>query len=157
VELFNTASDGKILDQPFPIEIAEIEPLERFQLLESVEAVISSTPHTPDSNAIHIRENDATFVYTADTGVDETLSTFARRVDLLLMECSFVKDKTTDKHLQLDEAIHLIRRAQPGRAMLTHFYKEWDDVNFEEEVGKYNPGIEVVQAVDGLRISIQAK
>ena len=48
----------------------------------------------------------------------------------------------------------MIRRAEPKRAMLTHFYKEWDDVDFEKEVRRLDPGCEVLQAVDGLRAVI---
>lgn len=155
VETFDAAADGKLLDnQPFPVEIIEIDPLEKFEILENVEAVAFSTPHTSDSHALHLREGDTTFVYTADTGFDESIATFARRVDLLLIESSFVKNKSSQKHLELAETIHLIRRAEPKRAMLTHFYAEWDSVNFAEEVRKLSPGCEVIEATDGLRVSI---
>jgi ribonuclease BN (tRNA processing enzyme) len=153
VELLDRASDHKVLDQPFPIEMIEVESLTEFPILQNVDAVVYSTAHTPDSRAIHLREKDTTFVYTADTGFDELLSTFARHVDLLLIECSFVKDKTTEKHLQLDEAMHLIRKADPKQAMLTHFYKQWDDINFDDEVRRHGSGIKVIQAEDGLRVS----
>ena len=157
IKAFDDIAKGKLLDQPFPLEIIEIEPLQKFQILDGVEAVACVTPHTPDSHALHLREGETTLVYTADTGFDETLSTFARRVDLLVIESSFVKDKSTDKHLELAEAIQLIRRAEPKRAMLTHFYAEWDEVNFAEEVHKLSPGCEVIEAVDGIRINITRK
>ena len=143
-----------VLDQSFPVEIVEIEPLETFEILKNVEAVAYSSAHTPNSHAIHLRENDSTFVFTSDTGFDEKLATFARRVDLLLMECSFVKHKPTDKHLELAEAISLIRRAEPKRAMLTHFYSQWDEVDFAAEAAKYDSGIAIIEAVDGLRVLI---
>lgn len=152
---FSNADNYNLLQQPFPIEILEIEQLEKFDILPHVEAVALSTPHTTNSHALHVRESDKTFVYTADTGFDESLATFGRRVDLLLMECSFVRNKPTEKHLELAEAIHLIRRAEPERAVLTHFYPEWDKVNFEEEVQKLSPHCEVIQAVDGLRVEIK--
>ena len=154
VEAFDVAAGGKLLDQHFPIEIIEIEELEKFAIFDDVEAVACSTPHTPESHAIHLREKDTTFVYTADTGFDERLATFARRVDLLVIESSFVRTKPVEKHLELAEAIHLIRRAEPGRAMLTHFYSKWDDIDFEKEVGRLDPGCEVIEAVDGLRVII---
>ncbi|MEP6703589.1 MAG: ribonuclease Z [Acidobacteriota bacterium] len=154
IEIFSKAYDYGLIDQPFPVEIIEIEPLAEFQILGNVGAVAHSTFHTPDSHALHIRENEKTLVYTADTGFDETLATFARRVDLLLMECSFVKNKPVEKHLELAEATHLIRRADPVRAVLTHFYEDWDAVDFMEEVAKHEPGVEVIEAVDGLRISV---
>jgi ribonuclease BN (tRNA processing enzyme) len=147
-------SKNLVLDQPFPVEIIEVEPLEKFEILGNVEAVAYSTIHTPDSHAIHLRENESAFVFTSDTGFDEKLATLARHVDLLVMECSFVKDKRVAKHLELAEAINLIRRAEPKRAMLTHFYAEWDKMDFAAEVSKHKPGIEIIEAVDGLRISI---
>lgn len=155
IELFNAASGQKVLDQPFPVEIVEIEPLETFTILRNVEAVAYSTAHTPDSHALHLREADKAMVYTSDTGFDEKLATFARRVDLLVMECSFVRNKPVEIHLELDEAIRLIRMAEPARAMLTHFYAEWDKVDFAEEVRKLSPGVEVIQAFDGLRFEVK--
>ncbi len=154
MEHFDNAGNKKLLDQHFPIEIIEIDPLETFEISDGVEAVAHSTPHTPDSHALHLREKDTTLVFSSDTGFDVTLATFARRVDLFILESSFVRDKKVKRHLELAEAIHLIRRAEPKRAMLTHFYAEWDDVDFEKEVGLLKPGCEVTEAVDGLRISV---
>ncbi len=157
VTKFSDANNYNLLEQPFPIEFIEMAHLEKIEILDGVEAVAYSTIHTEDSHAIHLRENDSTFVYTADTGFDETLATFARRVDLLLMECSFIRNKPIDKHLELAEAIHLIRRAEPSLAVLTHFYPEWDEVSFVEEVSKLSPGRDVIEATDGLRISLPNK
>lgn len=155
IEHFDNAGNNKLLAQHFPIEVIEIEPLETFEIVDGVEAVAHSTPHTPDSHALHLRENDSTLVFSSDTGFDETLATFARRVDLFILESSFVKDKTAEKHLELEEAIRLIRRAEPKCAMLTHFYAEWDNVDFEKEVRRLSPGCEVLQAVDGLKVPVK--
>jgi ribonuclease BN (tRNA processing enzyme) len=155
IEHFDNAGNNKLLKQHFPIEIIEIESHETFEIVDGVDAVAHSTPHTPDSHALHLRENDTTLVFSSDTGFDETLATLARRVDLFILESSFAKDKITDKHLELSEAIHLIRRAEPKRAMLTHFYAEWDSVDFEKEVERLKPGCEVLQAFDGLKISVR--
>lgn len=157
IRAFSDSNNYDLLKQPFPIEIVEIEPLEKFEILADLEAVAMSTPHTDDSHAIHIREGETTFVYTADTGFDEALATFARRVDLLLMECSFVKDKPVEKHLELTEAIHLIRKAEPRAAVLTHFYPEWDDVDFEEEVRRRRAGRKIIQASDGMKLLVKSK
>jgi ribonuclease BN (tRNA processing enzyme) len=154
IEHLDIASKHKLLEQPFPLEIVEIAELGTFQICDGVEAVAHSTPHTPDSYAIHLREGETTLVYTSDTGFDETLATFARHVDLLVIESSFVKDKSIQKHLELAEAIHLIRRAEPKLAMLTHFYAEWDDVDFATEVRRLDPRVEVIEAVDGLNVKI---
>lgn len=153
IKAFSDANDYDLFEQPFPIEVNEIDPLEKFEMLTGVEAVALATPHTGDSHALHLRDGEATFVYTADTGYSETLSTFARRVDLLLMECSFVKNKPVEKHLELAEAIHLIRKAEPKKAILTHLYPEWDSVQFKQEVENLKPICEVIEAVDGMRLS----
>ena len=152
IEAFSDANNYGLLEQPFPVVIREVEPLEKFEILKNIEAVAATTPHTDESHALHLREGETTFVYTADTGFDETLAAFARRVDLLLMECSFVENKPVEKHLELAEAVRLIRRAEPGRTVLTHLYPEWDAVDFEEEVKRLRPGFEILQATDGMRI-----
>ena len=150
----NDTAENKLLDQPFRVDIVEVEPLDTFQILDGLDTVPYSTQHTDESMAIHLRDGDATLVYTSDTGYDETLATFARKVDLLLMECSFVKEKWNEKHLNLEEAIHLIRMADPRNAMLTHFYDEWDEVNFAKEVRKFSPGCTVMEAADGVKVKV---
>jgi ribonuclease BN (tRNA processing enzyme) len=154
IERFDAANNYKLFQQRFPLEIIEVEPLERFEILPGVEATALSTPHTEESFAIHVREGDKTLVYTSDTGFTETLSAFAKNVDLMVIESSFVKDKPVQKHLELAEAIYLIRMAKPKRAMLTHLYPEWDSVDFEVEVRKVSRGCKVLQAEDGYRIDI---
>ena len=113
------------------------------------------TVHTAESHAIHIRDADEkTLVYSADTGFDAGVATFANRVDLFILESSYVKDKPVEKHLELAEAMFLVRKAQPKRAMFTHFYPEWDEVDFETEVAAFDPPCEVVEAIDGLKLVI---
>ena len=49
IESFDDAKDYNLLKQPFPIEIIEIEPLEKFEILPEIEAVALDTPHTDES------------------------------------------------------------------------------------------------------------
>jgi ribonuclease BN (tRNA processing enzyme) len=155
VENFDKANDYKLFAQPFPIEIIEVKSLETFKILPETEAVALSTPHTAESLAIRItNKNDKTIVYTSDTGFTKEIGTFAGGADLLLMECSFFKNKPVEKHLELNEAIYLARYAKPKRVVLTHFYAEWDTVNFEKEVAKLSPMYEIIEAKDGLRLEI---
>lgn len=158
LEGFNDVRDYKLFDQPFPLEIVEIETLEKFDVLPGLEAVAMSTPHTDESHAIHLRDaDDTTFVYTADTGFTKTLAAFARKVDLLVIEASFPKDKPSEKHLELSEAMYVIGRAEPKQAVLTHLYPEWDEVDFEREIEKYAAPRKVTQAFDGLTIVVSQK
>ncbi len=155
IEKFDAANEYNLLKQPFPLEIIEVEALEKFEILEKVEAVALDTPHTPESLAIHLRdENDVTIVYSADTGYAKTLGTLARAVDLFVLECSFFADKPVETHLELSEAMRLIRYAKPKLAVLVHLYPEWDAIDFEKEVKKFSPQCEVIQARDGLRLEI---
>ena len=152
---FSDVNNYRLLEQPFPVEVIEIEEQNKFEILQNVEAVALKTPHTDESHAIHIRDaDDTTLVYSADTGFSEVIGAFANRVDLFILECTFIRDKPIQKHLELAEAIFLIRKAHPKRAMLTHFYPEWDEVDFESEVAKFDPMCEVIEAKDGLKMTI---
>jgi len=155
IEKFDAANEYNLLKQPFPMEIIEVEPLEKFAILESVEAVALDTPHTPESLAIHLRdETDKTIVYSADTGYAKTLGTLARGVDLLVLECSFFVDKPVETHLELADAMRLVRYAKPKRVVLVHLYPEWDAVDFAKEVRKFSPPCEIIEARDGLQLEI---
>ena len=152
---FNAVNNYRLLEQPFPVELIEIESLEQFEILPGVEAVAMKTPHTDESHAIRLVDADAkTLVYSADTGVAEAFAAFSNMVDLFILECSFPRDKPVQKHLELAEAMHLIRRAKPKRAMLTHLYPDWDEVDFESEVSKFDPLFKVIEACDGLVLEI---
>lgn len=152
---FSDVNNYRLLEQPFPVEVIEVEEQHPFEILPGVEAVALKTPHTDESHAIHIRDTDEkTLVYSADTGFSEIVGAFANRVDLFILECTFVRDKPVKKHLELAEAMFLIRKGHPKRAMLTHFYPEWDDVDFDKEVAKFEPMCEVIEAKDGLVVEI---
>jgi ribonuclease BN (tRNA processing enzyme) len=155
IAFFNEANNYKLFAQPFPLEIREVEPLEEFEILPGARAVTLKTPHTDESLAVHIRSREGkTLVYTSDTGFTKTLGAFARNVDLFVTECSFFKDKPVEKHLELSEAMYLIRFAKPKKAMLTHFYAEWDAVDFRAEVEKFTPSCEIIEARDGVKVEI---
>jgi ribonuclease BN (tRNA processing enzyme) len=155
LEKFDAANNYNLFKQPFPVAITEVEALEEFEILPDVKAVALDTPHTTESLALHLRDaDDKTLVYTSDTGYTIVLGDFARNADLLLMECSFVKNKPVEKHLELAEAMHLARYAAPKKLVLTHLYPEWDEIDFAKEVEKFSPPCEVIEAQDGLLIEI---
>ncbi len=155
IEKFDRADDYNLLEQPFPLEIIEVEPLEKFEILKETEAVALDTPHTDESLAIHIRdEKGKTLVYSADTGFVKDLGTLARKSDLFILECSFFKNKSVETHLEFSEAIYLIRYAGPKRAVLTHLYPEWDAVDFQKEIQKFSLSCEIIEAQDGLKLEI---
>ncbi|HXH70119.1 MAG TPA: ribonuclease Z, partial [Pyrinomonadaceae bacterium] len=52
LERFDKANGYKLFAQSFPLEIIEVEPLEKFEILPETEAVALETPHTEESLAI---------------------------------------------------------------------------------------------------------
>ena len=93
-------------------------------------------------------------VYTSDTGYSEDLASFAHGVDVLILECSFWRDKPTAKHLELKDAMRIAQLAEPRKLILTHLYPEWDGVDLEGEAKEMWSGT-TVTAYDGLRLEIE--
>jgi ribonuclease Z len=149
------SNDYGLFEQPFPIELLEVSAGEaEFEMLPGVWAKTFSTPHTRESLAIRLTDNDeVSLVYSSDTGYSEELASFAREVNLLILECSFWRNKPTAKHLELDEAVRIARVAEPRALLLTHLYPEWDGVDIESEARELWPGT-TIEARDGLRLEI---
>ena len=153
------AIDYDLFDQPFPVELREIStdnsPEADFEILPDLRARTFSTRHTNESLAIRLtHESGASLVYSSDTGYDERLAAFARGVDLLILECSFWRNKPTAKHLELAEAMRLARLAEPRKVILTHLYLEWDGIDLESKAKELWLG-ETLAARDGLRFEVQ--
>lgn len=157
LKAFDKAYSYGLFDQPFPLELLQVVPLEEFDLIDGLKAVAAKTPHTDESLALHVRDaDDTTFVYTADTSFDDTLAAFIRKVDLLVIEASFPFEKLGGKHMVLSEAMAIVRKAAPKRTILTHLYPEWDEVDMEKEAAKYDPPGELMRAFDGLKVEFSA-
>ena len=150
----NRAGNYRLLDQHFPIEIVEVKAGETFDILPEVAARTFSTPHTQESMALRLLErNEKSFVYTSDTGFSEDLITFASGVDLLLLECSFRRNKPVQTHLELSDAMQVAIKCAPGKLILTHLYPEWDGIDLVSEAQTLWSG-EILEATDGLRVVI---
>ncbi|MFN2493408.1 MAG: MBL fold metallo-hydrolase [Pyrinomonadaceae bacterium] len=146
------AYDYRLLKQPFPIESHEVAPGNAFEILPGLSAETFSTPHTKESLAIRLKDKSgATLAYTSDTGYSDDLIKFARGAKLLLMECSFYKNKPVKTHLEIKEAMHVAQIAQPRTVVLSHLYSEWDGINIAAEAKKFWSG-ETIEAFDGLRL-----
>jgi ribonuclease BN (tRNA processing enzyme) len=153
-QAFDEANDYKLLQQPFPVELREVEPSAEFEIVPGLRARTFSTPHTEESLAIRLTdEHGASLVYTSDTGYTAELGVFAANVDLFLLECSFPKNKPTEKHLELKDAMQLAQLSQARKVMLMHLYPEWDGIDLVGEARQLWPG-ETVAAEDGLRLQV---
>lgn len=154
IERFDAVNDYRLLKQPFPVDITEVEPLEKFEIADDLDAVTMKTPHTAESLAIRITDGQRDIVYTADTGFDETIGSFANQCDLLVIECSFPDNKPAEKHLELAEAMYIVRKASPKMAILTHLYPEWDEIDAPDRVKEFSPACDIFAAYDGLTVDI---
>src|SRR6266550_1510619 len=100
LDIVDQSNRYRLLEQSFSIEVIEVEAGAHFTMLPGLKAETFSTPHTAESLALRLTASDGTsLVYTSDTGFAEELAEFAKGVDLLLMECSFRKDKEVETHL----------------------------------------------------------
>ncbi len=146
------SNNYRLLQQPFPVKLFEVEPAAPFQLLPGIDAVAFSTPHTKESLAIRLKDKaGSTIVYTSDTGYSDGLIGFASGTTLLLMECSFYKNKPVEKHLELADAMRIADKCRPEKLVLSHLYFEWDGIDLAAESRKLWTG-ETIEAVDGLRL-----
>jgi len=147
----------KLFQLPFPFELKEVsadDATQRFEILPGLEADILSTPHRPESLALRLTDKSGTtIVYTSDTGFAEEIAEFARAADLLILECSFYRNKPVPTHLELADAMCIAQAAEPRRLLLTHLYPEWDGIDLEGEAKKLWSG-ETIAAKDGLRLEI---
>jgi ribonuclease BN (tRNA processing enzyme) len=151
LDVIDQANNYRLLEQPFPVQLIEVEPESEFVLLPELHGRTFSTPHTNESLAIRLKDkSDRVLVYTSDTGYTEKLVEFAKGANLLLMECSFHKNKPIQTHLELTEAMQLARNCEPQTLVLSHLYPEWDGIDLAAEAQKLWPG-KTVEAFDGLR------
>ena len=154
IEAFDNAANYRLLRQNFPIEIVETNPIQSFEVLPDLSAQTFSTPHTPESLAIRLNaKSGKSLVYTADTGPSWELIEFCRGASLLLLECSFRKNKPVANHLELAEAMEIARASEPQRLVLTHLYPEWDGFDVSLEAKQFWEG-ETIEARDGLRLQL---
>jgi ribonuclease BN (tRNA processing enzyme) len=152
METIDQVGDYKLFKQPFPVEIIEVHSGAEFEILPGLIARTFSTPHTKESLAVRLTDKTgAAIVYTSDTGPSDELIEFANGASLLLMECSFFKNKPVKTHLELTEAMEIARKSGPGKLMLSHLYFEWDGIDLVAQARKLWSG-ETIEAVDGLRL-----
>ena len=154
VEAVDDSNNYELLEQAYEVKIIEVKPKEDFEALPGLAATTLKTPHTDESLALRLKDDDSKlFVYTSDTGFSEDLAPFAKGAALLLMECSFRRNKPVQKHLELADAMHIARACEPAKLVLTHLYPEWDNVDLAAEARSLWAG-ETIEATDGLQLKI---
>lgn len=150
----DAANNYSLTQQPFQVLFQEVAPNQIFEILPNVAAQTFKTSHTNESLALCVDDGTSSLVFTSDTSFDEKLIGFAGNADLLLIDCSFVYEKTVQKHLNLPEAIYIANQSKVKNVMLTHLYPEWDDIEIEKEVLKHKPTCNVYVASDGAFLKV---
>lgn len=152
LQAIDQANHYRLLEQPFPVKLKEVEPGKEFELLPGLKSVTFSTPHTRESLAIRLKDKSGSvLVYTSDTGFADELVEFAKGATMLLTECSFRKNKPVKTHLELADAMQLANKCEPQILVLSHLYSEWDGIDLASEAQGHWPG-ETIAAFDGLRL-----
>ena len=153
INVIDESNNYRLFAVPFPLDIVEVKPGEHFEFLPGIQGVTMKTPHNRESLALRLSEAQSkSFVYTSDTGFTEDISWFAKDVDLLLMECSFKRNKPLQTHLEFAESLELARKSNARQVVLTHLYPEWDGTDLTAEAKLAGSG-DTREAVDGLTIT----
>jgi ribonuclease BN (tRNA processing enzyme) len=154
LEQLNETNNFKLLDQGFSVEVVEVDPGQEFELTRGLSANVMTTRHKKESLALRVVDTDKkSLVYTSDTGFSEELIPFCSGADVLLMECSYRKDKPVQTHLELSEAMKIASSSAPGKLVLTHLSAQWDQFDVAEEAGRMWSGT-TIEATEGLRLII---
>ena len=157
INAINDANNYRLFQLPFPVELIEVAANASFEILPSVAATTTKTPHTKESLALTLTDTGGkVLAYTSDTGFNDELANLAKGADLLLMECSFRRNKSIQTHLELSEVMRVAEQAAPTRMLLGHLYPEWDAVCLSEELRRQNahPLCELIEASDGLCLKV---
>lgn len=150
-----TALGAWVIRPPdFEVRVREVSPGTP-TTLGSLTAEACSTPHTDESIAWSVKDDEARLVYTGDTGPSEALAEWARGCDLLLAECSLPQSMALDFHLTPRGAGELAQRARARRLVLTHLYPPVEHPDSATIAAGYYDGA-VTTARDGDRFDIEA-
>ena len=110
--------------------------------------------HTDHSIGFRLQSKEGKIVaYSGDTDYCSNLIELARKVDLLVLECSFPDDRKVEGHLVPSLAGRVAREAACKRLLLTHFYPPCDDHDIARIVKRQYSG-EVILAEDLMKIVI---
>lgn len=110
--------------------------------------------HSDHSVGFRIKSQDGKVIaYSGDTDYCPNLVELARRVDLLILECSFPDDRKVEGHLTPSLAARVAHEAECRKLLLTHFYPPCDDCDIAKIVGGQYKG-EVILAEDLMKVVV---
>jgi ribonuclease BN (tRNA processing enzyme) len=145
----------RLLDLSFPVAVRELSPDEAFPLGPGAVLRVAKAPHTAESLAVRIEAGGRSIAYTGDTSYSGRLVEFFDGVDLLVCECSFLRDDHGTAHLCIEEAASLASEARVRHLLASHSYFDPEAERLAERLAASYGG-RVTIASDGLRIEVGA-
>ena len=127
-------------------------------IYDELEISFSRNPHQLITHSIKLENEDLKIVYSSDTGYKgNCLETFAKNVNLLICESTFLKGqlKLEDYHLYAYEAGMIARNANVEKLLLTHFWPTIDKKLYVNEAKKYFNNTEA--AIEGKKLILRRK
>ena len=112
-------------------------------------------PHPISTYAIRIYTSCGDITYSADTGTNNRLGTFASKSDIFICESTFLKGqfRANDNHLYAYEAAQIANKAEVEKLLLTHFWPEIDKQKYVDEAKKIFPNTEA--AIEGKKLILR--
>lgn len=151
---------GEHVDE-LPFEFPQYVHIHSIRLEEKIEMgeltfSFSENVHEVPCVAIKVEDTEGKkLVYSADTGMTDRLKSFAKAVDLLIIECSFFEQQKgmVKGHLSTVEVAEIVNAAQPQAVVLTHFPHFGDRQQLVREVEKYTAAM-IYLAGEGFTFTI---
>ncbi len=128
----------------FEINISEKKSIQ----IKDMNITLCRMHHAIPSYAVKVQSEEKTFVYSGDTGYNEKLEDFAYNSDLLLCEAA-VSDTDTNRkefHMSATQGCELALKAQCKKLIITHFFPEYENQMYLDEIEKYRPRLAVEPA-----------
>ena len=100
------------------------------------EIIIEPLQHSMHSIGFRIESHDKTLAYSGDTDYCVSIIRLARKVNTLVLECSFPDDQKVEGHLTPQLCARIAYESQCERLILSHFYPVCDD-----SIKKHNKGL----------------
>ena len=113
-------------EDKYPVKVIDYDKIN----IQNKDLKITSlrVPHQVVANAFRIDTNVGSIVYSGDTGSENDLREFAKKVDLLICESTYLDGQTRreNTHLYAHDAGMIAHDAKVKKLLLTHF---WPHIN----------------------------
>jgi ribonuclease BN (tRNA processing enzyme) len=136
----------------------EIEPGKKISINNVNMRFIKAAHFDTDSVGMVFETQRYRIGYTADTDYSDELPEEFKNCDLLIINCKNPFGVKEKGHLNSEEVVSLLRRAKPGRAVITHFsikMLQAGPLNEARSIQR-EAKVEVVAATDGLELAVSS-